>query len=152
MILVLQCRSCGTQRRCTQEQMLAMLHAHGMLRREPNPRADLMSELFRSIVDHIACDSCGRRGTTAPSDGMDEWLDEIYCEGCQTIIAPERLEVFPDTTLCPQCQSKREAGDDIYREVDYCPSCGGELRLTRNSAASRQAKYRLQCSHCGKRC
>ena len=37
------------------------------------------------------------------------------CETCGQAIAPERLEIFPQSTLCVSCKSKQEAKNGRYR-------------------------------------
>lgn len=129
--------------------MLAHLQARGMLRREAEPRDDLVHELFVSIAARIPCQDCGAIGTTVHEDWEDDWEKEVRCEGCNAVIPAERLEIFPQTTHCIQCQQRVEAGNDIHQEWEYCPYCGGLMSL-KKSGGQGIARYRMSCSSCGK--
>lgn len=150
MPVVVRCHQCLAERRFEEESMLARLHSRGMLRRERNPETALVRELFTTLAEDLPCPECGASGATVHDLWDDEWSDEAPCEGCKTPISAERLEIFPDTKLCPSCQSKLDAGEDIHQEVDYCPSCGGILQLSKRHGTG-LAGYRMVCGECGKR-
>ena len=150
MPVVLRCNKCATEHRLTDAQMLERLQMRGMLRRETKPDAELLRELMSTIIKDAPCADCGGLGATLHDDWCDDWSDDVQCKGCKTTIPPERLEVFPDTTYCPACQSSREAGGSPGEEEEYCPRCGGIMSLARRGGAG-LAGYQMACGDCGKK-
>lgn len=150
MPVVLQCRHCKNQKRLLEPQMVELVQRYGMLRRDSSPPADLLKELLASVVGQLPCEACGGLGATVEEDWSDDWSDEVLCEGCKKPIDPERLEVFPDTKLCPKCQAATDAGESPGQEVEYCSSCGGILKLTKRTGGG-LAGYQMVCGDCGKR-
>ena len=150
MSVVLRCTGCSVEKRLSDQEMLARLHSRGMLKRESKPDPALMRELLGTITASIPCNECGNLGMSIHDDWSDEWTDEVLCEGCKKKIAPERLEVFPDTKLCPTCQASSEAGETPGQETEYCMRCGGLMKLARRGGSG-LAGYQLVCSDCGKK-
>ena len=150
MSVVLKCHHCQHESRMSEGNMLATLQRHGMLKRDHNPDLSLLRELLTSISDVLHCEHCHKTGASVQDDWTDDWDDEVRCQGCQTEIAPERLEVFPDTKLCPRCQSDAESGRSPGEELEYCVACGGVMQLAQRRGAG-LAKYAMVCSDCGKR-
>ena len=129
--------------------MLTALQARGMLCRETKPTPDMVRELLLSIANQISCNSCGAIGVAVDDHCADEWTDEVRCGGCEAVISPERLEVFPNAKFCPTCQSKQESGEDAGPDVEYCLHCGGIMKLTKRDGAGLSG-YQLVCRDCGK--
>ena len=52
-----------------------------------------------------------RRKLEAIDHALEQAQNGQYgiCEGCGQPINPERLEIFPEATLCVACQSKKES-------------------------------------------
>lgn len=150
MPVVARCNHCSTERRLTDADMLLRLQAKGMLKRETDPRPDLMRELLTTMADQLTCQDCREAGLTIQDDWDDDWEDEVRCEGCKAIIPAERLEIFPDTKFCPSCKSKSEAGEEPGAEAEYCQRCGGLMKLTKRRGSG-IAGYAMTCSECGKR-
>ena len=80
----------------------------------------------------------------------DDWEDQVLCAVCRTAIPAERLEVFPNATLCPACQAKDESGELASNDAEYCPRCGGLMKLQKRGGPG-LAGYQLVCSECGRR-
>ena len=130
--------------------MLEFVQLRGMLRRDAKPEFDLLRELLFTLLGEIPCAECGGLGASMHDDWDDEWSIHIYCEGCKAVIAAERLEVFPYTKLCPQCQSDLEAGGAPGAATEYCSHCGGILKLRKRSGKG-LAGYQMVCTDCGKK-
>lgn len=150
MPVVLRCRHCSNQQRLFDPQMVEIVQRHGMLRRDSTPPADLLRELLSTLSVQLPCDKCGGLGAIVEDDWSDDWSDEVLCQGCEAIIDPERLEVFPDTKFCPQCQSSEESGAMPGQEVEYCERCGGIMKLSKRGGSG-LAGYQMVCGDCGKR-
>lgn len=149
MAVVVRCNDCSAEKRLSDQEMLASLQRRGMLKRESKPAPDLLRELLGTIASSLPCSDCGGLGKSIHDDWTDDWSDEVLCEGCKKQIAPERLEVFPDTKLCPDCQANQEAGGSPGQEAEYCLRCGGLLKMARRGGSG-IAAYKMVCSDCGK--
>lgn len=150
MAVVLRCKQCAVERRWTEQQMLDRLQARGMLRRESDPAPEMLLELFKNVVADVPCQDCGGLGAAVLDDWDDDWEDVVKCKGCNDVIPPERLEVFPDTKFCPKCQVSNEAGQDPGEDCDYCPRCGAVMSLSRKGGTG-IARYQMSCGDCGYR-
>ncbi len=148
--LELTCRVCGHRTVVGPTQMLERLRDVGMLRREKEPDLHLVHELFVARLDQLACDACHQVGLQWQllDDWEDDWQQGRDCEVCHQRIPAERLEVFPDTRRCRDCQQSAERGEDSA-EPEYCPRCGAimQLRLQRGSGITR---YVMSCRDCGR--
>ncbi len=145
----LTCSSCGVIERCGYAKMLYRLQAVGVLRRSQDPEPALVNELFASSADGFACGSCehvGLQVTEARDDDSEDWGDVVVCKGCRKPIPPERLEIFPGSTLCAVCQQKDDSGAND--EPEYCPRCGDIMSVKLKSGTSR---YVMSCPGCGSR-
>ncbi len=84
-------------------------------------RADLRSEVEHDDIDDAASDLIERDKTHALIVTLEGKLRDIehaiaqaqkggygICEQCGKQIEPERLEIFPETTLCVACKRKTE--------------------------------------------
>ena len=148
MPAILRCPNCQHERKLLGEEVLTVLQAHGMLRRENEPETALIRELLVSIANQLPCGSCGAVGVEVRDGWSDEWVDVVSCASCAAVIPAERIEVFPDTKLCSKCQAKRESGEDVGQDAEYCSRCGGILKLTKKGGSG-LAGYRMTCGDCG---
>lgn len=86
-----------------------------------NLRADLRAELDPEDVDDAASDLIERDKIQALILAMERRLNDIehaieqaqgggygICERCGKPIDPERLEIFPEATLCVDCKRETE--------------------------------------------
>ena len=84
-------------------------------------RADLRTELEHDDIDDVASDLIERDKTYALILTLERKLEDIehaikqaqdgaygICENCGKTIDPERLEIFPEATLCVECKRLRE--------------------------------------------
>lgn len=86
-----------------------------------NLRRELSAEIEKDDVDDAASDLIEREKTQALIFTLQRRLEDIdhaieyaegqgygICESCGKEIDPERLEIFPETTLCVDCKRKQE--------------------------------------------
>ena len=84
-------------------------------------RADLRAEVEHDDVDDVASDLIERDKTLALIVTLERKLEDIdhaieqaeeggygICENCGQPIDPERLEIFPEATLCVNCKRQNE--------------------------------------------
>ena len=84
-------------------------------------RAELSAEIEHDDVDDAASDLIERDKTQALIIALEYKLKDIehaieqaqggeygICETCGKTIEPERLEIFPETTLCVDCKRQKE--------------------------------------------
>jgi DnaK suppressor protein len=89
-------------------------------------REELKAEFEMDDVDDIASDLVERDKMQALIFALERRLEDInhaiqqaeevgygICEKCGKVIDPERLEIFPETTLCIDC--KRESERRLFR-------------------------------------
>ena len=145
----LRCASCGHTKFYDLAGMLRALQAAGKLKRAKDPARELVIELFESSLGELRCSQCGQYEYEVADTG--DWDDDPFtakrCAACGQAIDPDRLEIFPDTTHCTPCQQKQEANPGGDEEPDYCPRCGGLMRLRGSSRGV--SRYILACSDCG---
>lgn len=152
MALSIRCQNCGRQSDLSLADLLARLRELGFLRREVEPPLELTIELAQSAIAEGRwgnCPDCGQGhwGTSEPeTDDADEWGDARHCQQCGAVLPAERLEVFPNSTLCARCQQQSESG--TAEELEYCPHCGSIMQL--RASTSPGATYRLYCPSCRK--
>jgi predicted RNA-binding Zn-ribbon protein involved in translation (DUF1610 family) len=147
----LRCPQCSASVRCGPEDRLMRLRQAGLLRREKEPEAALVHELFLATAARFICAECGCVGLTVVpvEDEFDdaEWGQPARnCEACRQPIPAERLELFPHTTLCVACQRGAETGQD-QGPAEYCPRCGNVLVL--RAIRRGVTEYALVCPECG---
>ena len=142
----LRCPSCDSQKVIGPPEMLAQLRALGMLRRDAKPDPSVILELYSNHVQQIRCPECRKNGVLLElfSD-EDDWDDAVYCEVCKEPIPRERLELFPNETVCAPCKSKPIPAN----EDDFCSYCGGILKASASRGAG-ISRYRLVCTDCGR--
>jgi DnaK suppressor protein len=86
-----------------------------------NLRAELRAEIEHDDIDDVASDLVERDKTYALIMTLERRLENIehaveqaheggygICEDCGITIDPERLEIFPEATLCVDCKRKSE--------------------------------------------
>jgi predicted RNA-binding Zn-ribbon protein involved in translation (DUF1610 family) len=149
----LRCRDCSFAEVAGPAEMLRWLQAAGMMRRAKEPDEAVIEELFVQTASRFPCPECGRVGLVA-EEADDNWNDEAWsmsrkCARCRQPIPPERLEIFPDATLCAACQQSAEAATtDDAETPEYCPRCGSIMML-RSSTSRGVARYVMRCPRCG---
>jgi RNA polymerase-binding transcription factor DksA len=144
----LVCRRCHWRTVCGRDDAIARLRLLGLLRREPDPDATTLAELFVDAATRMTCPICREKAlAAAPVDDSDaeDWQAAVLCEVCRAPIPPERLEAIPGTKRCASCQGKAESGADLTSEPEYCPHCGAimDLRVSRGSGITH---YRRVCT------
>ena len=147
------CPACSHAEETPQDALYQRLRGAGLLRRveaEEVKDVEYLLQLAGSVKEKLTCPSCGASNylpQPATDEGAD-WGDGRKCAGCLVLISPERLEVFPEATLCPACQQKAERGDT--GQAEYCPRCGTPLQV-RQRRGRGIAAYELACPSCGGR-
>jgi RNA polymerase-binding transcription factor DksA len=153
MALSIRCQNCGTRSDLSHADLVDRLHELGFLRREGEPSQELTVELAQSAIADGRwgnCPACGQGhwgATEQEADDAEEWGDARHCQQCGAVIPAERLEVFPNSTLCARCQQQSERGA-ASDEVEYCPHCGSIMQLKASSSPG--ATYRMHCPSCRK--
>lgn len=129
--------------------MLDWLRRANMVRRDVEPKLDLLGELFRISVAKYTCPKCGAADlevTPVPEENDEDWGMARACEVCGRGIARERLEVFPSTKLCVECQSRADRGE-LTGAAEYCPRCGN-LMVVRQTRSTGITRYVTACPKC----
>jgi predicted RNA-binding Zn-ribbon protein involved in translation (DUF1610 family) len=146
---------------------LVWLQQAGFLRRQKDPSSEIVAEMFRLKMPELPCPNCQQKGVkivpkTKVEDDDSQWetnpslqANQVairYCDQCRNPIDPERLEFFPATVRCVDCQRKLENGEvqpdsSQATNADYCPRCGDFLQTVRNRSSL--GAYRVQCPSCG---
>ncbi len=148
------CPACHHTEETPQDALYQRLRGAGLLRRVKAEEAkdlDYLLQLAGSAKEKLTCPGCGAGNYLPAAAAEDEstgWGEQRRCTVCKNIISPERLEVFPDTTLCPACQQKAEKGDS--GQAEYCPRCGTPMQV-RQRRGRGIAAYELACPSCGGR-
>jgi predicted RNA-binding Zn-ribbon protein involved in translation (DUF1610 family) len=130
--------------------MLQWLRGVRMARRDTEPDVALLAELMRSAGPRLTCPTCEATGLAvgpAEPERDEDWQMARACESCGRPIARERLEVFPQTRLCVECQGKADRGErGGAQEVDYCPKCGSVMTLRQSRRGV--TRYEMVCPQC----
>lgn len=145
----LVCPHCHERETLSFEDMQARLRAAGLLKRAKQPDEATVIELLKATIPAWSCDACGRQGLTLQPTREtleDDWGDAKLCERCKTPIPAERLELFPKTTLCMNCQKNAEKDGGDNGEVEYCPRCGEIMQLKRTTVGI--ARFVMVCPGC----
>ena len=147
------CPACSHTEETPQDALYQRLRGVGLLRRVKAEEAkdiDYLLQLASSAKDKLTCPGCGADSYLPELAAEDEsgWGEQRKCAQCKAVIAPERLEVFPDTTICPACQTKAEKGET--GQAEYCPRCGTPMQV-RQRRGRGIAAYELACPSCGGR-
>ena len=148
-LLELSCPCCQWSQPCGFEAMIGWLRDIGGLRRESHPDPELVEELFERSSDRFTCPECESVGLRAAPSTFDdaEWSAIPPCEICGVPIPPERLEIFPQTTMCAPCQQKADRGE-TFEEPNYCPHCGSIMAMSQSRTGI--ARYEMKCPDCRK--
>ena len=153
-----KCPACSHSEETPPDALYQRLRGAGLLRRVKADEAkdvDYLLELARSVKAHLTCPSCGSGNylpALAGDDAAIEWGDSRKCIRCKAAIAPQRLEVFPNATLCAACQQKDECADvdSAQYSEEYCPRCGTPMQV-RPRRSRGIAGYELVCPGCRER-
>lgn len=140
------CPECSWSELCGPEGMSRRLFAARKLKRNSELSPAMLAELFRASAGQLACPECGRRGLTlrTRSDLDDRWPGGRPCTACAKLIPEERLELFPNATLCAGCQEKIDRGEPVG-DTEFCPRCGWPMRL-RSARSDGLARYEMVCT------
>lgn len=144
-LIELRCPACDWQEVHDLAGMTRWLVQRGQLRNQTEATAAMIRELSGALAGQQDCPACRARGLVA-REVVDDWSDlptAVRCETCGQLIAPERLEVFPDTRRCAACQAQDESGKAPPTQ-EWCRRCGAPLVL--KSASSGVHRYVLVCS------
>lgn len=140
------CPECFWSEMCGPEGMTRHLIAARKLKRTSDLSLAMLAELFLAIAGRLPCPECGRAGLLVKrrSDLDGDWPCARPCTACGKDIPEERLELYPEATLCAGCQGRIDRGEPVG-DGEYCPRCGSpmELRLTRSGGL---ARYEMACS------
>lgn len=149
--LTWHCPACRHSEPSGSETLVARLQAAGLLRRagkdERNDVAFLLA-LAESAADRWNCPACGATGFSVASeeDFQDGLAAAKSCAACGKSMPQERLELFPDATLCVQCQGAVDRGGAPDTQ-EYCPRCGTRMQV-RAARAAGLSRYALVCPQC----
>jgi transcription elongation factor Elf1 len=141
----LQCPVCDARQWCDQAAMLNRLRQLGMFRRQADPPAEMIVQLFRESVERFRCADCQHVGMVAQVASDDDWADTRSCSSCGAPIPAARLELFPDAKRCAACESQAESPQEEDRE--FCPRCGNVMRLEPQHGRG-VTRYTLVCPSC----
>jgi len=145
------CNSCGKVEKCGTLRILERLREQQMWLDGAEPERALILSQLDQAAESLGCGSCGKSGVAIeledPMDDVD-WGNEKKparkCEACSAEIPAERIEIFPNTTMCTKCQSGEELGESrADEEFEYCPRCGNIMQLKQGPRG-----YRMSCPSC----
>ena len=142
----LACAACGSTETSDAIGIAQRLLQAGRLRSNTETSYDELRELVLALACKLACSNCGHIGLNGRlfQDETEGWQEARRCEGCGTPIDAERLEVFPNATLCTSCQRQDEVGR-APSTGEYCPVCGSPM-VVRPSTGRGVHRYLLICS------
>lgn len=140
------CPHCQASELCGPEGMTRRMMAARRLKRTSEINLDMLAELFQASAPFLTCLECGHTGLTLRprSDLDDNWPGGRPCTACGKNIPAERLELYPEATLCAACQEKIDR-DDTVGDMDYCPRCGAPMQL-RPSRGGGITRYKMVCT------
>ena len=121
-----------------------------MLLREKEPTPELVDSLADAKLSFFVCGHCGQSGLQREDDPEQDhgWPEAKPCRGCSARIPVERLELFPNTQYCAQCQATIDRGETPEAEREFCSRCGEVLRHRARQRGI--ATYELYCPACGR--
>jgi RNA polymerase-binding transcription factor DksA len=142
----LACAACNSCEVLNAAEVARRLLSAGRLRSHSEATPDELRELVLALACKLACGACGRIGLAARAveDETEGWLEPTRCEGCGKLIDADRLEIFPDATLCTSCQRLDEQGA-APATGEFCPTCGWPM-VVRPSAGRGVHRFVLVCS------
>ena len=140
------CRACGREQMWGPDEALEYLRSKGKFRRDTRPDMDAIMTLF--AADPPLCPDClSTEVVFSPVRDDEGWGEVRCCEVCRSPIQVERLEVFPQTKRCVNCQDlPAEHGES----PEFCPKCGAVMQL-QHGASGRGSNYQYRCAGCGYR-
>jgi len=142
----LRCRHCNHQELLEPPEIVTRLVQARLVKRTADIDWPIAAELFRNLAADFPCEDCGRSGLEFGEAEIDdeEWGMARKCQRCQKVIPAERIEAFPDTTMCVACQQADDSGqgDD---EREFCPKCGSVMTV-RQTTRRGLAQYAMQCT------
>ena len=150
-LISFHCPACRHTESSDSERLILRLQGAGLLKRasrDERKDLDYLLALARTVVDKWPCPACGAGGLTVEEiDGpADDFEVGQPCAACGQMIPAERMELFPDTTLCTACQSIVDRGGTPDTQ-EYCPRCGSLMQI-RAGRSSGVARYALVCTQC----
>ncbi|HEV3007015.1 MAG TPA: TraR/DksA C4-type zinc finger protein [Pirellulales bacterium] len=141
----LYCTKCGWRSTHDAAGVAEWLRGSGRLRCHSEATPDELRELALALAPKSECPNCGGVGLIAkPVDDEADWPQARRCDACGKPIAAERLEVFPDATLCAPCQQGEERGEQDATG-EFCPKCGWPM-VVKPSRGAGIRRYLLVCS------
>ncbi len=140
------CPKCAWSELCGPEGMTRRMMAAGRLKRASEMSLDMLAELFKASAGKLVCPECGHTGLNLrPRSDLDEnWPGGRPCTVCDKTIPGERLELYPEATLCAVCQGKIDRGENVG-DMDYCPRCGAPMQL-RQARSGGITRYEMACT------
>jgi predicted RNA-binding Zn-ribbon protein involved in translation (DUF1610 family) len=129
--------------------MVDWLRAHRLVKSTSDIETDMLVELFRTSASKFRCAKCAHVGliaTRAAEEDDEAWGEARKCESCGSVIPAERLQVFPETRHCVDCQQRDDSGE-LAGEAEYCPRCGAVMVLER-SRGTGVTRYVTTCPAC----
>jgi len=100
--------------------------------------ANSLETVLRKRLDNLQCEKCGAHKAAVSR----------LCSDCGNPIPDERVEIYPEATLCVLCQEQLESAKPVHQaDIDYgtCPRCGKKL-AQRLSKKTTPASYFIGCS------
>ncbi len=149
--LTWHCPACRHTEQSGSETLLARLQSAGLLKRASrDERQDLpyLLALAETVAGQWNCPACGAAGLkVSDAEGsLDEFDQGQPCAACGKMIPPERMELFPETTLCTSCQAVVDRGGTPDTQ-EYCPRCGTRMQV-RPARGAGVSHYALVCPQC----
>ncbi len=140
------CPECGWSELCGPEGMARRMVSARRLKRTSELSLEMLSELFRAAAGSLICPECEHVGLKLkPRSDLDEnWPGGRACSACAKTIPQERLELYPEATLCAACQGKIDRGERVG-DMDYCPRCGAPMQL-RPRQSGGITRYEMVCT------
>lgn len=124
------CAACGWSDDLDTEKIYRWLERIGKIRPGKEIEDEILYELFHGLAPGFLCVKCGASGLSleVKRDDFSDF-DARRCRGCAGIIPPMRLEYFPDAVFCAKCAEKREKGEKLPIDAEFCPRCGEMMEL-----------------------
>lgn len=124
------CQKCGWSTLLNSDGIRQWLVRHGKFGPNHDAEDEILYELFYANVGQYHCPDCysTRLEISTVIDDFSD-MEQRRCRGCANVIPRERLEILPETLYCAQCAEKRERGEALDLNVEYCPVCGSVMEL-----------------------
>jgi DNA-directed RNA polymerase subunit M/transcription elongation factor TFIIS len=147
----LRCSACGHCEQSDSQALISRLQGAGLLKRATRAEqkdVPYLLALAQTVSDRWPCPACGAGGLTVEeAEGpADDFERGQLCAACGNGIPAERMELFPDATLCTACQAIVDRGGSPNTQ-EYCPRCGSLMQI-RAGRGSGVARYALVCPQC----